>query len=392
MSSKHNFADLNFLDMDRTLVVFISPHGNGHAVRVCDALRELCRGSAPRIVVVSTQPRSFLRSRLGDIAWHQVEDAFDPGMCQTDSVKTDLDASLKKVLEFSRVREQRIEDAVRLLRDLRADAVFSDIPGVPLRAARELGIPAIAMGNFSWNWIFEQLAAYDPRWLEPARAFREDYAAADLLLRLPFHEPMDAFQRIVDIGLLASPGQPRRSELADRTGAPILATWVLLSFTSLDLSSAAVARMSELAGFCFFTVRPLEWSAPRFYAVSREMFPFADVLASCDVVLTKTGFGIVSECIVNDRPIVFVHRPEWPESALLVGGIRRYVRHAELSAEALYAGEVQPALETALRCEPPKATLPRDGARRAAQWLAWALRGQPEWRTWQESNLQPPDP
>jgi UDP:flavonoid glycosyltransferase YjiC (YdhE family) len=125
----------------------------------------------------------------------------------------------------------------------------------------------------------------------------------------------------------------------------------------------------------FFTVRPLEWQAPRFHAVDRHEFPFCDVLASCDAVLTKPGFGIVSECVVNRKPVVYAERPEWPETAPLVEGIHRYGRGASLTLDRLYAGDVRGALDAAVAAPPPPEIAPAGGAEIAARRIRSFLPG-----------------
>ncbi|MCX7819326.1 MAG: hypothetical protein N2652_08975 [Kiritimatiellae bacterium] len=357
-----------------TLAVYLTPHGNGHTVRMCDIVRALRRRHpAVEVVLVSRHPPEFLHSRIGDPTIRIRQDALDTGMIQRDSVRSDPHASLTAALELLARWPALVEREARWLADETIRAVVCDIPAIPIEAARRLGRPALAVGNFSWNWIYEHAARDEPRWRPVADAFRRAYAGADQLIRLPFHEPMDAFPQRCDVGLVASPGRPRREDIAAATGAPPDAVWALLSFSSLDWTASALQRAAATPGVEWFTVRPLAWTAPHFHALDRRRFPFADVLASCDVVVSKTGFGIVSECIVNDKPIVYVHRPEWPESYLLVEGIRECARGVELAAEDLYAGELARAIEQALQQPPPARTLPTDGADRAADLIAAAL-------------------
>ncbi len=354
-----------------TIAIYLTPHGNGHAVRMCEIVRAL-RRRAPhlRVVLVARHSAGFLRSRIGasDIAIR--EDALDTGMVQRDSVRSDPEASLGAALRLLREWPDRVRSEAAWLVRERIAAVVCDIPAIPIEAARRAGLPALAVGNFSWSWIYEQLARTDPRWDPVADAFRRAYDMADLLIRLPFHEPMNAFRQHQDVGLVAAQGRCRREELAAATGAPLHTTWVLLSFSSLAWSPEALRRASAVPDIDWFTVRPLQWEAPRFHAVDRNGFPFVDVLASCDVVLSKTGFGIVSECIANRKPLVFVDRPEWPESALLVEGILRYARGTELSQADLYAGKLEPAIAAALRAPSPPVALPNDGAEQAARIIA----------------------
>lgn len=355
---------------------YITPHGNGHAVRSCDILSALCRlrPEAP-VEIVSRAPEPFLRNRLPAGRFTFRHAGFDVGMIQRDSVQADLPATLDALRDLERRRSGLIEAETAHLRAEGIRLAVCDIPAFPIEAAARLGIPRLATGNFSWNWIYEHFAAADPAWRTAAEMYRRGYGLCDLLLRQPFHEPMEAFPRIEDVPVLASPGAPRRAEIAARYHCPADRRWVLLSFSSLHWPPETLARLEAMEPLLFLTVKPLEWPARRnFVAVDRHVFPFCDVLASADAVLTKPGFGIVSECVVNAKPMVYAERPEWPESAVLESAIARHLRAARVTGDELYAGRIEEAVEAALRAPSPPERVLQGGApiaaRRILEFLA----------------------
>ncbi|HOW96334.1 MAG TPA: hypothetical protein P5567_13900 [Kiritimatiellia bacterium] len=356
------------------LAYYISAHGYGHGVRSSDILRAFIRGyPGIPVVIVSDLPGPFLRNRLAGAPADIRPGSFDVGMVQLDSVRVDVPATLDRVRALCGRREELVGREARFLREREVGLVVADIPAMPLEAARRAGIPAVAVGNFGWNWIYEEFIPRDPRWAEAAAAFREGYARADVLLRLPFHEPMAAFRRIEDIPLVAAPGRARREELAALTGARPDRTWVLLSFTTLEWDGAALDRVERLGAYEFFTVRPLEWSRRNVHAVDRERMPFSDVLASADLVVSKPGFGLVSECVVNRKPLVYVDRADFREHPILEAGVKRFLKHRLLPADRLYAGDLEEALDAIVREPEPADELPGGGAEIAARRLAERL-------------------
>ena len=42
-------------------------------------------------------------------------------------------------------------------------------------------------------------------------------------------------------------------------------------------------------------------------------FSFIDLMASVDLVVTKTGYGMLVEAACNGVPLLFLARPDWPE-------------------------------------------------------------------------------
>ena len=356
------------------LVYYITAHGYGHGVRSCHILREFIR-ICPEVpvVVVSDLPLSFLRNRLGDARVEVRPGTFDVGMVQLDSIRVDVEATLRRLRCLHSVRTDLVRRESQFLRDVGAAGVVADIPALPLEAARAAGVPAIAVGNFGWDWIYREFAERDPSWLETVEAFEEGYRGADLLIRLPFSEDMSVFRRRVDVPVLASPGKERRRELTAMTGAREDRPWTLLSFTSLSWDESALDRVASLDDREFFTVLPLEWSRPNIHAVDREVVPFWDVVASVDSVLSKPGFGIVSDCVANAKPLVYADRGDFREYPILVKAIRRYVRSAHIPADELYDGNLRGWLELAESAPAPPEAIGTGGAAAAVRHIRETL-------------------
>jgi L-arabinokinase len=121
-------------------------------------------------------------------------------------------------------------------------------------------------------------------------------------------------------------------------------------------------------------VDPLEWPDSGIHAISRTLISFADSLASVDLVVSKPGFGIVSECIANDKPLIYTDRKNFLEYPVLVEGIERYCRYAFIPNAELYAGDLKRALTEAEHAPPPKEDIERGGAEKAAELIRRTLR------------------
>ena len=80
---------------------------------------------------------------------------------------------------------------------------------------------------------------------------------------------------------------------------------------------------------------------------------YEDLVRACDVVLTKPGYGIVSECVANDTAIVYTPRGAFAEYPILVGHIERWLRHAFIDQADVMAGRWKRSLDAAAACAPP---------------------------------------
>ena len=355
------------------LAYYITAHGYGHGVRSCDILGALLAGHPDvKISVATDLPEEFLRSRL---PFHRDRlrvrpGAFDVGMVQKDSIRVDVEATLGRALELVRERGSRLKCESEILRAEGADLVVADIPSIPIEAATVAGIPAVAVGNFSWDWIYAPFVERDARWRKVIQLFEEGYRQAEVLLKLPFSPPMSIFQKQVDIPLMAKPGRARREELAAMTGADVGKRWVLLSFTTLDWNEAALEKVEALDGFEFFTVKPLDWPGRKnIHAVDRMKMSFSDVLASADVVVTKPGFGILCDCVANAKPMVYAEREDFIEFPLLERELKRFLKNVHIPAVELYAGQLGTALASVGSALAPKEELASGGAEKVAEIL-----------------------
>ncbi|MCU0857788.1 MAG: hypothetical protein MUC65_05220 [Pontiellaceae bacterium] len=357
----------------KPIACYITAHGYGHGTRSCDVLRALNRICPEQPVIVTTDlPHAFLHSRLANCANLTFRTgAFDVGLVQKDSLRSDLFQTLEKLNALYARETEWIEQERRFMEENDVAAVAADIPAIPLAAAQRSGIPDIAIGNFSWDWIYEAYVPENPRWKFFVEKFRSVYQQTGLLLRLPFAPPMEQFPVRKDIPLLASPGTPCRETIwnlrfgiRDSAKSPSAdKPWVLLSFTSLDLSVQALENIRKLScDYEFFCVQPLDFPGSCIHSLHRSQAGFADILASCDIVISKPGFGLVSECIANRKPLIYADRGDFAEYPYLVEGIERYLRNVHIPAEQLYAGDFSQCLEKINSAPEPDGRLSAGGA------------------------------
>lgn len=351
-----------------SLIYYITAHGYGHGVRSCDIIRALRRESPGlRIHVVSDLSVDFLRSRLDLPLEAYRAGSFDVGMVQLDSIRVDVEATRERVVSLMRRGDERIAAERSFLRSHGADVVVCDIPSLPMEAARAEGLPVVAVGNFAWDWIYDDFAGQHPDWSDAVGFFQRGYAQADVLLRLPFAEPMLAFPRHEDIPLVATPGNNRRAEIARAYHIDEKKTWVLLSFTTLDWDDAVVRSLELLTDYAFLTVRPLHWPGRNLFGIDRHQFSFSDVIASADLVVSKPGYGILSECVVNNKPLIYAERENFREYPVLEAALKRHLRHHHIPTVDLYRGDLAPHLAAARALPPPRELLAAGGDTVAAR-------------------------
>jgi len=100
---------------------------------------------------------------------------------------------------------------------------------------------------------------------------------------------------------------------------------------------------------------------------------YEDLVAAADVVVSKPGYGIVSECAANRTALLYTSRGNFIEYDVLVDGMPGLLRSKFISPDDLRAGRWSGAIEDLL-AQPDHLERPRiDGAAVAARTIVDTL-------------------
>jgi L-arabinokinase len=100
---------------------------------------------------------------------------------------------------------------------------------------------------------------------------------------------------------------------------------------------------------------------------------YEDLVGAAEAVVTKPGYGIISECIANDSAVLYTPRGHFPEYDILVEEMPKYLRSALINHEDLLAGKWEGSLDKLLAQPKPKKKPETNGAEVAADILLKAL-------------------
>ena len=194
-----------------TLYVAITNHGFGHATRAASVAATVKQLAADiDIILATTAPRWLLESYLKAPVVLR-EQALDVGVLQPDSLTIDRPATLAALRQLQQCQSDLVDQEAAFLRAAQVDLVLGDIPPLVAIAAKAANIPCWMMSNFGWDFIYR---AWGGEFTAISDWIADCFSHCDRLFRLPFHEPMDAFSNITDVGLTG--GTPQYSTAALR--------------------------------------------------------------------------------------------------------------------------------------------------------------------------------
>lgn len=355
------------------LVVDVSPHGFGHAAMTMPVLEALAlRVPRLRLTVRSGAPQAWLRAQMPAGA-SLLPAAPDLGMAMCDALAVDLPASLRWYRAVFHDWDRHVREAAAELALLKADALLSNVGFLSLAAAVQAGIPAAAYCCLNWADVLGHYARAAADGGALVSQLRAAYASADLFLTPAPSMPMGWLANRVPVPPVARLGRDCRPALRRCLGAGPDERVVLLSLGGVPFS-LDVSAWPPLPGVKVVAGMPVAGTHPQVYPATRLDLPWIDLLASSDAVLTKPGYGTVTEAACNGIPVLYLLRGDWPEEPHLLDWLRRHGRCREVPREALVHGRFVDFLDGLL--EQPAPPRPRpDGVDRVAQCLADWLRG-----------------
>lgn len=291
--------------------------------------------------------------------------AVDTGVIQIDSLHLDAPGSIAKAEAFMSTLDDRIRVEVAFLREHEAVAAVSDLPPLGIAAAHAAGIPAIALGNFTWDWIYEHYAGGDA----VARQIADIYRQVTVALRLPMWGGFETMPVIRDLPFVARRSVRDPLEVRDAFGIARADKVVLVAFGGYGLDHLDTAALNEVRGY-----RVLLPGAIDETAMNQRGYRYEDLVHAVDVVVTKPGYGIISECLANDTAVLYTSRGDFREYDVLVKAMPSFLRCGFIDHDDLFAGRWAGHLD-ALLAQPAPPTQPAtNGAAVAADILFETLR------------------
>ena len=321
------------------------------------AIINALRAEAPdcRVIVRTTAPPwLFQRSIAGPIELVAAET--DTGVVQIDSLRPDERETIRRAHAFYGDIEPRIDREAAWLREREITFVLADAPPLACAAAARAGIPGVVCANFTWDWIYEDYG-HEADVADLVSTIGRLYRAASGAWRLPLHGGFATFDEVLDLPFVARHAQVPASDTRERLNLPATQKLVLVSFGGYGLRDFPLHSLDCLDewGVVVTAAGAPATALPAgvHHVAERPMYErglrYEDLVRAVDVVITKPGYGIISDCVANRTAMVYTPRGRFAEYDVMVREMPRYLRSQPLSMEAFAAGVWREALRAVER-------------------------------------------
>lgn len=361
---------------NKRIVFAVTAHGLGHAVRaflVVKELQKLCPGLE---IVISSglDPKSIARLLPLPVSLRRRH--YEPGTVQKNCFELDADATRQHYRAMQEMRHHDLMEETAFLRETGCRGVVSDIPSLPIKAAAVLGLPSVGISNFTWDWVLEPIFSHTPD-SGILQQLAEDYASGSLHLRLPFGPATSPFPMSETAGLIArrattSPGAVKELLGISSQNSRKLVVVCPGGWDPSEWQRIPVDDESRLFFYLLVGNLPIDCTGPHLH-LPHELLPgiaLPDLINAADAVLAKPGYGIASECLLHRTPVVFIERPDFRETPLLLEQFAKIGRCADLSLRDFFSGCWRQSLEQALLSDAAWQPQAADAAAKAAVRLA----------------------
>lgn len=338
----------------KTIAYYISDYGFGHAARSIAIIRELLeKEPSYRVIICHSFAMDFLRNSLpyDQVSFRKI--ATDVGyFLKEGSLEPDKEKLAKEFDRFVEKWESKIQLEVQIFQQMKVDLIISDISPLPLEAADRVGIPMIGISNFTWYTAYESLL--DQKRLE---IWKSSYAKMSCFFLLagnqesnwpcekrlfPFFARKvqeDMVERIID-------------QINPTRKKTIIFFGLGMKIEGIEVESLPLWESEN----CVFIVSSnVKVDRDNVFSIPIEETESQVYIAASDLVITKAGWGTISEAVVYNVPLLILNREGMTEDQHTINYIRQHGLGKTIEWEEMqkyqYQGEKQEKKENGFKNE-----------------------------------------
>jgi len=325
---------------------YTSDYGYGHAARDIAVIRGLVGSSSEsastisnniKIYVKTDFPYNFMSNSLNyeNIRVERKRNDYGPlysdGTNSVDMKKTEIVLS-----NWIDSWDNYIKEEKKFCKDKEIDIILSDIAPQPFIVANKLGIPSIAISNFTWYFIYKNIFGQT----ELTENLREAYQYADLALVLPFNENMEVFKEKIEVSLVSREISENKDVFRKRYGVNGGDLLVYLG-TGRSFSFPDVCIEKEVK-FILSSNSDLTLSSrnnSNILRIPENETESQNYLAMCDLVVSKTGYSTASEAIKGEVPMFMFPRDGYYEDSIVADTVENLGIGKKITFDDFVKGE-----------------------------------------------------
>lgn len=274
----------------KRILYYITDHGSGHATRSIAIIRKLKQFNL-EIIVRNTNVQHFIQKSLPGI--QVIPGTTDVGpVIKKDGYSIDLKKTKMLIEKWLDQIEPTTLQESKFLEKKEPNLIISDISVMPIIAANKLKIPSLAISNFSWYDVIENISDRHKLFL------KKNYNKVDLALKLPLGTKMDHFPRKKKVNLVCREPTISKQTVKEKLGIDPGEPTVLFALNNknIHLKCKFESKFNIIS-------TGVKINSRRAIKV-KDWIEGQDLVSASDLVICKCGYGMISECLSNGVPFL----------------------------------------------------------------------------------------
>lgn len=296
------------------IAYYITSHGYGHALRSAVICNKFSRNI--ELIFRTKVPEEFFRQEVFR-PFTCAPAEFDCGCIQSDGVTIDIERTVAVYSERAGINAKILPDEAQWCVDNKIDGIVGDIVPFAFEVAHVAGIPSIAVTNFTWWDIYEEYCSAFPQFSSYVEEIKRQYGLANLLLELTSAMPMEYFKKRKRVGPVGRVGNKICDRLRSKFSLGSDKHLALIYTGNFGMNTMDWNKLEQFKDWEFLGLYPLPGTPSNYHGISKQDFRYQDCIASVDLMISKIGYGVYAECLLNGTLILYLPREGFAEYPVL---------------------------------------------------------------------------
>jgi len=298
----------------KTIAYYISDYGYGHATRSTAIIRQLLKQNEQvKIVICHSFALGFLQQSFRHeprVSFREV--ATDVGyVLKENSLEPDAEVLNEHVSSYVSEFPTKLDKETQFMKEKNVYFVISDISPLGIAGAAALNIPSLGLSNFTWYTAYEGLI--EDRLLSFLHAqYKQMKYHFSLACSNEPHWDIEENQRFgfYSRELDGYEVQRIRKEI-DPAGKSHIIYFGL--GMKVDIGTLSQLPIWQSPHCKFIVSSNVEVNHPNVYRIPTDAVETQHYVAAADLVLTKAGWGTISEAVCAGVPLLITNRSSMRE-------------------------------------------------------------------------------
>ncbi|KAA0764914.1 hypothetical protein DN410_09865 [Bacillus sp. SH5-2] len=294
----------------KTFVFYISEYGFGHATRCIALIRSiLSRREDVQVIVCNSFAIQFIRASLNEygdkVIFHDVET--DVGfVLKENSLDLDKEKLQQSYEEFCTNLPQKINNEIDFLSAFSVDYIISDISPIAFEIADKLGVPSIGISNFTWYTAYKNVIPDDMLQL-----FKNMYKKMDCFYTLAgSNEENWARLNTFSFSFYSRTTNPLEVREISKKLNPTGEKQVIFMPLGMKIDMGDITKLPlwDDERYIFIVSYNMKIEHKNVHKIPENYTESQNYVAIADCIISKAGWGTVSEAILQNKPLLIINR------------------------------------------------------------------------------------